>query len=92
MLPLLYSFRRCPYAIRARMALRYAGQPHGLVEVALRDKPAALLAISPAATVPVLQLPDGKAIEESWEILRWALALHDVQGGWARAQSPANLD
>ena len=44
MLPLLYSFRRCPYAIRARMALHYAGQPHALVEVALRDKPAALLA------------------------------------------------
>ena len=58
-LPVLYSFRRCPYAIRARMALRYAGISVETREIALRQKPAALLAISPKATVPVLQLPGG---------------------------------
>ena len=74
------------------MALLQAERAFEAVEVSLSNKPSIFLAISPKATVPVLQLPDGKAIEESWEILRWALALHDVQGGWARAQSPANLD
>ena len=92
MLPRLYTFRRCPYAIRARMALLQAGRAFEAVEVSLRDKPASLLALSPKATVPVLQLPDGGVIEESWDILRWALAELDPQGWWARAQSPANLD
>jgi len=91
-LPRLYTFRRCPYAMRARMALLQAGRAFEAVEVNLGDKPAILLAISPKATVPVLQLPDGSVIEESWDIIRWALAASDVQGWWARAQSPANLD
>jgi len=91
-LPRLYTFRRCPYAMRARMALLQAGLAFEAVEVSLRDKPASLLALSPKATVPVLQLPDGSVIEESWDILRWALAEPDAQGWWARAQSPANLD
>lgn len=97
-LPRLYTFRRCPYAMRARMALLQAGRAFEAVEVSLRDKPASLLALSPKATVPVLQLPDGRVIEESWDIMRWALAAPDVlqapdmQGWWARAQSPANLD
>jgi glutathione S-transferase len=91
-LPRLYTFRRCPYAMRARMALLQAGRAFEAVEVSLRDKPASLLAISPKATVPVLQLSDGSVIEESWDILRWALAVPDPQGWWARAQSPANLD
>jgi glutathione S-transferase len=91
-LPRLYTFRRCPYAMRARMALLQAGRVFQAVEVSLRDKPASLLALSPKATVPVLQLPDGRVIEESWDIMRWALAVPDVQGWWARAQSPANLD
>jgi glutathione S-transferase len=91
-LPRLYTFRRCPYAIRARMALLQAERAFEAVEVSLRDKPASLLAISPKATVPVLQLPDGSVIEESWDILRWALAEPDTQGWWSRAQSPANLD
>jgi glutathione S-transferase len=90
-LPRLYSFRRCPYAMRARMALLQAGRAFEAVEVKLRDKPASLLALSPKATVPVLQLPDGSVIDESWDILRWALAEPDAQGWWARAQSPANL-
>lgn len=91
-MPLLYTFRRCPYAMRARMALLQAGRHFEVVEVSLRDKPARLLALSPKATVPVLQLPDGRVIEESWDIMRWALAASDAQGWWARAQSPANLD
>lgn len=91
-LPRLYTFRRCPYAMRARMALLQAGQAFEAVEVSLSNKPAILLAISPKGTVPVLQLPDGSVIEESWDILRWALAVPDMHGWWARAQSPANLD
>jgi glutathione S-transferase len=76
-LPILYSFRRCPYAIRARLAIRAAGVRVVLREVVLRDKPAALLAVSPKATVPVLQLADGQVIAQSLEIMRWALATHD---------------
>jgi glutathione S-transferase len=91
-LPRLYTFRRCPYAMRARMALLQAGRDFEAVEVSLRDKPASLLALSPKATVPVLQLPDGRVIEESWDIMRWAFAESDAQGWWARAQSPDNLD
>ena len=91
-LPRLYTFRRCPYAMRARMALLQAGRTFEAVEVSLRDKPASLLALSPKATVPVLQLPQGGVIEESWDIMRWALATPDAQDGWARAQSPENLD
>ena len=91
-LPRLYTFRRCPYAMRARMALLQAGRHFEAVEVSLRAKPASLLALSPKGTVPVLQLPDGSVIEESWDIMRWALAEPDAQGWWARAQSPENLD
>ncbi len=79
-LPILYSFRRCPYAIRARMALHAAGVALEMREVALRSKPAALMAISSKATVPVLQLPDGQVIDESLDILFWALQHHDPQG------------
>ena len=68
------------------------GRAFEAVEVSLRDKPASLLVLSPEATVPVLQLPDGSVIDKSWDILRWALAAPDAQGWWARAQSPANLD
>lgn len=73
---LLYSFRRCPYAMRARMALRYAGVPVQIVEVSLKAKPADMLALSPKGTVPVLSV-DGRVIEESLEIMLWALAQHD---------------
>ncbi|QXZ11913.1 glutathione S-transferase [Pseudomonas sp. AO-1] len=72
----LYSFRRCPYAMRARMALRYSGVAVEIVEVSLKAKPAAMLAISPKGTVPVLEA-DGRVIDESLEIMRWALAQHD---------------
>ncbi|MEP7100594.1 MAG: glutathione S-transferase [Burkholderiales bacterium] len=83
-LPILYSFRRCPYAIRARLALKGSGIRVALREVRLRDKPAALAAASPKATVPVLQLPDGSVLEQSLDIMRWALRAHDPQG-WLRA-------
>ena len=72
----LYSFRRCPYAMRARMALRYSEVPVEIVEVSLKAKPAAMLAISPKGTVPVLDA-NGQVIDESLEIMRWALAQHD---------------
>ncbi|HET6431504.1 glutathione S-transferase [Dyella sp.] len=89
--PLLYSYRRCPYAMRARMALLQAGRPFDVVEIGLRDKPAAMLAISPKGTVPVLQLPDGQVLEESWDIMRWAWAGHDPDGWWSRGQTEDNL-
>jgi glutathione S-transferase len=75
--PVLYSFRRCPYAMRARMALRYSGISVELREVLLREMPPELLACSPKGTVPVLVLPDGRVIEESRDIMAWALAQHD---------------
>jgi len=76
-LPVLYSFRRCPYAMRARMAIRYSGITVELREVILRDMPAALLAASPKGTVPVLVLPDDRVLEESRDIMDWALARSD---------------
>ena len=77
--PILYSFRRCPYAMRARMALAVSGTPHEIREVKLSDKPAEMLAASPKGTVPVLVLPDGQVIDESLDIMRWALARNDPE-------------
>ncbi|SDK60490.1 Glutathione S-transferase [Methylophilus rhizosphaerae] len=79
-LPILYSYRRCPYAIRARMALWAANIQPEVREVSLRDKPAHLLQLSPKGTVPVLQLPDGTVLEQSLDIIWWALAQRDPQG------------
>ncbi len=76
-LPILYSFRRCPYAIRARLAIAYAGIAIEIREVQLKHKPEQMLVISPKGTVPVLQLPDGKVLDESLDIMRWALAQND---------------
>lgn len=81
-LPVLYSFRRCPYAMRARVALCYARQEVWLREIVLRDKPLEMLEISPKATVPVLQLPDGQVIDQSLDVMRWALAQHDPAQWW----------
>lgn len=89
-LPVLYSFRRCPYAMRARLALKASGTAVALREVVLRAKPAELLAISPKATVPVLQLPDGRVIDQSLDIMLWALGLNDPQG-WLRADEQADV-
>jgi len=75
--PVLYSFRRCPYAIRARMALKYASITCELREIVLSNKPKEMISISKKATVPVLQLIDGKVIDESLEIMLWALQQAD---------------
>ena len=77
MTPLLYSFRRCPYAMRARMALAAAEQEVRLREIILRDKPAHMLELSPKGTVPVLHLADGTVIDESRDVMDWALAQAD---------------
>lgn len=87
-LPILYSYRRCPYAMRARMALWAAQVQLEVREVSLRDKPAHLLQISPKGTVPVLQLPDGTVLEQSLDIMQWALTQHDPQG-WLHADREA---
>ena len=78
-LPILYSFRRCPYAMRARAALIASGISVELREVVLRDKPATMLAASPKGSVPVLVLQTGKVIDESCDIMLWALRQHDPQ-------------
>ena len=77
--PILYSFRRCPYAMRARLALLYAEQAVEHREVVLRDIPKQMIDISPKATVPVMQLADGMVIDESLDIALWALEQQDPQ-------------
>ena len=76
---ILYSFRRCPYAMRARMALHASGLEYELREVDLKNKPAHMLEVSPKGSVPVLILPDGKVIDESYDIMQWALQRHDPE-------------
>ena len=76
-LPILYTFRRCPYAIRARMAIAYSGVSIVWREVLLSDKPDDLLRLSPKATVPVLQLDNGRIIDESLDIMFWAVSRND---------------
>jgi glutathione S-transferase len=83
-LPILYSFRRCPYAMRARLALAVSAQPYELREVVLRNKPADMLAASSKGTVPVLVLSGGEVLDESLDIMRWALQQRDPQG-WLSA-------
>ncbi len=79
MVPILYSFRRCPYAMRARLALRVSGAGYEHREVALKAKPAEMLAASPKDTVPVLCLPSGEVLEQSLDIMLWALQQNDPQ-------------
>lgn len=79
-LPILYSYRRCPYAMRARMALKYASVAVEIIEINLREKPQHLLQVSPKATVPVLVLNDGQVIDQSLDIMHWALQQQDSQG------------
>lgn len=78
--PILYSFRRCPYAMRARLALLVSGTVCEIREVKLSDKPAEMIAVSPKATVPVVLLADGRVIEQSLDIMRWALGRNDPEG------------
>jgi glutathione S-transferase len=79
-LPIFYSFRRCPYAMRARMAVAVSGVQVELREIVLRDKPPEMLEASPKGTVPVLLLPDGGVLEQSLDIMRWALVQSDSLG------------
>lgn len=72
-LPVLYTFRRCPYAMRARLAIVAAGLQVEVRELVLRAKPAHMLEISPKGTVPVLWLPNGTVIDESLDVMRWAV-------------------
>lgn len=76
--PILYSFRRCPYAMRARIALVYAGISCEIREIHLREKPQHMLEVSPKGTVPVLLQPDGHVLEESMDIVHWALEGQDT--------------
>jgi len=78
--PILYSFRRCPYAMRARMAVQVANQTCEIREVVLRDKPTEMIEASAKATVPVLVLPNGDVIDESLDIMLWALHVRDPEG------------
>ncbi len=92
-LPILYSFRRCPYAMRARMAIAVSGLEIEHREILLRDKPAEMLEASPKGTVPVIVLPNGGVIDESLDVMRWALALNDPEewlGGVDSALIAAN--
>jgi glutathione S-transferase len=88
--PILYSFRRCPYAMRARMAIAVSGVGVELREVVLRDKPPEMLAISPKGTVPVLHLADGNVIDESLDIMRWALGQYDPDN-WLAGDEPERI-
>ena len=77
--PVLYSFRRCPYAMRARLAIAISGLQVELREIVLKDKPSHMLEVSPKGTVPVLITPQGSIIEESIDIMAWALEQHDPE-------------
>jgi len=90
--PLLFTYRRCPYAMRARMALLQAGVAFQLHEVSLRDKPPTMLTLSPKGTVPVLVLPSGAVLEQSLDIMRWAFEqTGDADHWWASAQTAKNV-
>ena len=76
----LYSFRRCPYAMRARMTLFYAEIAIKIHDIQLKDKPQKMIALSPKGTVPVLLCKDGGVIDESLDIMIWALQQNDPAG------------
>ncbi len=88
-LPILYSFRRCPYAMRARMSIMISETKVILREVVLRDKPDAMITASPKATVPILVLPDSTVLEQSLDIMHWALRQNDPQH-WLKHEKQAN--
>ncbi|MDP4574607.1 glutathione S-transferase [Qipengyuania sp. G39] len=81
---ILYSFRRCPYAMRARMALHVSGLAYEHREVVLREKPAAMLEVSPKGTVPVFVTDEGEVLEESLDIMRHSLSQNDPEGWLGR--------
>lgn len=79
MKPLLFTFRRCPFAIRARLAITVSGVEVDQQEVSLRAKPKEMLECSPKGTVPVLKFADGSVLEQSLDIMQWALSIHDPE-------------
>ncbi|MBT8471561.1 MAG: glutathione S-transferase [Marinicaulis sp.] len=85
--PILYSFRRCPFAMRARMAIAVSKTPVRLREIILRDKPDTMIEASPKGTVPVLVTEDG-VIDESLEVMDWALAQNDPEN-WLAGKDDA---
>ena len=87
-LPILYSYRRCPYAMRARMALHYAGIDVEIREISFKSKPQHMLQASPKGTVPVLVLADGEVIDESLDVMRWALSVQNNEN-WLLQGEPA---
>ena len=89
MTPTLYSYRRCPYAMRARMALKYAGIPVEHREIELHNKPQSMLQLSPKGTVPVLRMND-LVLDQSLDILHWALQQSDPHGWREVDESIAN--
>ena len=76
-IPILFSFRRCPYAMRARIAIKLCSLECEIREINLKLKNKKFLEISPKGTVPVLVLPDDKIIEESMDIIHWAISNND---------------
>ena len=90
-IPILYSFRRCPYCMRAHMALKQTGIKIELREVKLSDMPEDALSKSPEATVPILVLPDGTVFTESWDIVKWSLTQND-SGKWLGDNNVHSLD
>lgn len=89
--PVLYSFRRCPYAMRARLALLASGTVCEIREVKLSAKPAELCEASAKATVPVLVLPDASVIDQSLDVMRWALGRNDP-AGWLERTDAALIE
>ena len=76
-LPVLYTFRRCPYAMRARISMYYSKISYEHREILLKERPKKLYQLSPKGTVPVLNLPDGKVIDESLDIMKWSVSVND---------------
>ena len=89
--PVLYTFRRCPYAIRARMALSYSKIKVELKEILLNNRPFELYAISPKGTVPVLCINNITVIDESLDIMRLAL-MHNDPNSWVSYNKKMQFD
>lgn len=90
-LAILYSFRRCPYAIRAHMALKYSDIKINLREIDLKNKPQEMLTCSAKGTVPILKLVDGTVIDESRGIMSWALEKHDPEQ-WLPSENTTSIN
>ena len=75
--PILYTFRRCPYAMRARFVLRHSHKKIELREIKLQKKPKDFLNTSPKGTVPVLALSKKEVLDQSLDIMMWCLQSSD---------------